>query len=377
MTLEDALIHGIMNPQFPPLPPQRDLAQETEDTLRVLMMLQPEIFASEARWRPEYAVLDALIMQEVLSGRGGLLDYHESTLIPYGIRQTSAIRDADIADLERLGPRATEALLAADPNQQALMEELNRQAMEELRLGGQLSPDEIRDVTQATRAGYSDRGMIRSEEAILDEIMNRSSYQQARQAQRRDFAGQVVGYNRAVTGDPMMAILGRPSDASGTAASVFGMGHRNQTASGMFDPMNPYASSLYAGNQQAATSIYGSQAGLMGSIYGSQAGLYGGILGAQTSQDISRRERDAALMGGGLEFVGNIFCWVAREVYGEDNPQWKRFRLWLFTNAPTWFFRAYMIHGERIAGWLKGKGLVKRMVRRWMDRKVMEVCHAV
>jgi len=32
-----------------------------------------------------------------------------------------------------------------------------------------------------------------------------------------------------------------------------------------------------------------------------------------------------------------VICWVAREVYGADNPRWLEFRTWLLTQAPAWF----------------------------------------
>jgi hypothetical protein len=80
-------------------------------------------------------------------------------------------------------------------------------------------------------------------------------------------------------------------------------------------------------------------------------------------------------LGGTLQGIASIlpflsFCWVAREVYGADNPKWLVFREWMLTQAPKWLRLAYLKHGERIAAWLRGKDVLKSLVRRWMDTKV-------
>lgn len=63
-------------------------------------------------------------------------------------------------------------------------------------------------------------------------------------------------------------------------------------------------------------------------------------------------------------------CWVAREVYGAQNPEWQRFREWLLTRAPAWFRSLYIARGEATAAWLSNKPRAKAVVRRWMDRRI-------
>ena len=63
-------------------------------------------------------------------------------------------------------------------------------------------------------------------------------------------------------------------------------------------------------------------------------------------------------------------CWVAREVYGEDNPKWLLFREWLVSKAPKWFFNLYKDHGEAFAKWVHNKPILKSIIRKWMDNKV-------
>jgi hypothetical protein len=66
------------------------------------------------------------------------------------------------------------------------------------------------------------------------------------------------------------------------------------------------------------------------------------------------------------------FCWVAREVYGADNPRWLRFREWMLTKADAAFRDFYIAHGERIAAYIADKPDVKAEFRSMMDELVPE-----
>lgn len=70
----------------------------------------------------------------------------------------------------------------------------------------------------------------------------------------------------------------------------------------------------------------------------------------------------------GVGSVMSMFCWVAREVYGEDNPQWLVFREWMMWEAPKWFFNLYLTFGERFAKFIKGKPRVKKLIKYFMDK---------
>ena len=70
-----------------------------------------------------------------------------------------------------------------------------------------------------------------------------------------------------------------------------------------------------------------------------------------------------------IEFLKSL-CWVAREVYGENNPRWLLFRHWLTTRAPKWFFNLYAKHGVAAAAWLKRHPMFKPVVRRFMDSRI-------
>ena len=63
-------------------------------------------------------------------------------------------------------------------------------------------------------------------------------------------------------------------------------------------------------------------------------------------------------------------CWVAREVYGVDNPKWLQFREWMLTEAADILRNYYIEYGERIAEWIRNKPRIKAIIRKWMDSKI-------
>lgn len=67
-----------------------------------------------------------------------------------------------------------------------------------------------------------------------------------------------------------------------------------------------------------------------------------------------------------------LLCWVAREVYGAENPRWLMFRHWVITDAPKWFLRLYIKYGEKFAAWISNKPTLKNAIRAFMDRKIQK-----
>jgi hypothetical protein len=83
------------------------------------------------------------------------------------------------------------------------------------------------------------------------------------------------------------------------------------------------------------------------------------------------RASDGGDDGFKLTDKGNdVPCWVAREVYGSDNPRWRMFREWLLADAPAWFRNLYIARGESFAAWISNKPALKAVIRRWMDRRI-------
>jgi hypothetical protein len=75
------------------------------------------------------------------------------------------------------------------------------------------------------------------------------------------------------------------------------------------------------------------------------------------------------VLGAGIEHgFGNLFCWVAREVYGKGDPRWYAFRLWMKYDAPKWLYKLYQKHGESYAKFISNKPALK-----WITKKAMDL----
>jgi len=89
----------------------------------------------------------------------------------------------------------------------------------------------------------------------------------------------------------------------------------------------------------------------------------------ESDEELTEFEMD--VVAGGQDIYGRCGeCWVAREVYGEANPQWLLFRRWLLGDSPSWFRNLYISKGEAFANWLSTHTWLKPMIRRWMDSRI-------
>jgi hypothetical protein len=131
--------------------------------------------------------------------------------------------------------------------------------------------------------------------------------------------------------------------------------------------------------QQAGPQYFNpeSQTG-MGSIYGAYNSQMN-LAGAQAQANAAKQAGKSSMLGslgGGLLGAGGaigsalILCWVAREVYGEENPKWLEFRKWLISNADDNLLDAYIEHGEEFAAFISDKPNLKQLVKTWMDSKI-------
>jgi hypothetical protein len=87
-------------------------------------------------------------------------------------------------------------------------------------------------------------------------------------------------------------------------------------------------------------------------------------------QAAATRSAGKASMWGSIAGGLIALCWVAREVYGENDYRWLIFRDWLTTDAPKWLLNLYTKHGENFAKFISDKPIIKRAVRFAMDRVV-------
>ena len=171
--------------------PQIDLLRAGREALQLQREAVPQQLALAQQYDGQFAANEvgtanarAAAEMAGIAGRGAEFNR--------GLRAASPEIDAATRGVERnlseLGPTDIER-------------EQQRQALEDLRLGGQLSAEEGRSANQAARAAFSARGISRGNPAALAEVLNREQYSNARRDQRRTYASAVDGQsvNRRAT----------------------------------------------------------------------------------------------------------------------------------------------------------------------------------
>jgi len=64
-------------------------------------------------------------------------------------------------------------------------------------------------------------------------------------------------------------------------------------------------------------------------------------------------------------------CWLARAVYGENNPEWKRFREYIYNIAPHWQKEIYIKYAPRLSRYVKKNNLFRTLLKCWMNTKLV------
>ena len=97
-------------------------------------------------------------------------------------------------------------------------------------------------------------------------------------------------------------------------------------------------------------------------------------LGAAPAPQSTTETENQGLFGN-VQAAANLYstlskiCWVAREVYGEDDPKWLQFREWVIGYSPNWFYKAYSKYGENVAKVVAKVPALKLVIRPFMDAK--------
>jgi hypothetical protein len=144
----------------------------------------------------------------------------------------------------------------------------------------------------------------------------------------------------AYAGSQQFSLAGLAGGASGMYADV--------GTSPFLQPESQYMANIRANRIQMETAIASANAARSGGILGGLTSGLGSAVGSKIGTAI-------------------VACWVAREVYGEDDPKWMVFRQWLFTEAPEWLKELYLEEGERFAEFISDKPSLKSVVKMGMD----------
>ena len=338
--------------------------KQMEEALEAQEAVMPRAYALEQYWQPKWDELNLERMNRYLGtdGQPGMLDTYAAMGSRLGTISSdidSAQRARDIGDVSALGPQAYEAMRGWNPQQTELMDELNRQALEQAELGGRMTPDQMRMIQNSVMGQRSNMGWGYNPGDMAQAAMQARGYSDQLQQSRMRQAQLQAGQNQSVYGDPFLQILGR----------------QGQTFSALPQGM----ASAGQGMQSSGPSVFNPESQMAYDLWNTG---YQGRLGAS----IANANNQTAMVGAALGAVGQMggagigaaaMCWVAREIYGETDARWLRFRRWVCLASPGWFYRLYRDHGQQFAGWLRRGGWLQRrlrpIIRRWMDGRIRSV----
>jgi hypothetical protein len=246
------------------------------------------------------------------------------------------------------GQASAAALGSLDPTTRGIYSTFGQQALSDLQAGSSLNAQETTQAQQAARAAGAARGVSFSRQGSDLEILNTYGMGQRRLAQRQGVAQQA--YQMGV-GQQQIGLQGFLNPAF-AASQQYGLSGLTAGASGMYgdvgsspflQPESQYLANIRANRIQMETAIQSANAARSGAIIGGVTQAIGTYAGLKAG------------------------CWVAREVYGNENPEWMVFRQWLFTEAPEWFRDLYLQEGERFAEFISDKPVLKFLVKKAMD----------
>jgi hypothetical protein len=272
-------------------------------------------------------------------------------------------------------------------------------AASDLALGRSLNAEEARNASQAARGAFAARGLGVGSGAAAAEILNRAAASDARYQQR-------LANAQAANQTREQGIQGRQSAALGmlgNTANIYGQGggaYQNAAQLGFGGAnalvnLDPYQRALGTG-VQLGSGILGQTGQMIGNTYNQALGMAGNVSSFNTNMQASMYNsalnNNAAtsaannamwgqIAGSAIGAVGKIgsaaaMCWVAREVYGEENPAWMEFRDWLLTRGSYRRVSRYAANGPRIAEYISTRPGWKALLRKWMDARRAEMASA-
>ena len=295
-----------------------------------------------------------------------------------------------------IGPTTTEQT-------EQLRNTIEQEALNQLRLGSTLGAEERRGYEQAIRGAQTARGNIFGLGPAVQEAAQIGAAGEQRKLARYGAAQQFLGSGEttgaaaardlALRDTLQQARLGAAANFIGGGPSLYNLAQArtgaqqaafqnyvqaNQALPGQFGQAPSTAQPFYqAVDQGIPVNLTNTFANLYGSMADYQANTYGAYTRAKASQP-NAFQNLATLAGGFKDLAGGfgglasagILCWVAREVYGIENPKWLQFREWMLTKASDNLRNFYIKYGARIAKSIRNKPKIKAIIRKWMDSKI-------
>lgn len=281
--------------------------------------------------------------------------------------------------------------------------DLERQVASELAQAGTLPPGLQRAMEQSLRARGAASGNVLGNAAALREALGVSqAIQQSDLARRGQAMGllqsgqsssDVAARNAQQNFQNIMAAAGQRNTATQQGFAGRLTAQQQQEAIGQqqianiqsalgLAPIVSQAAQLGGLQQGAAFSgqpqlLQGMQQAGPGQLL--QLGSQFALQNAEQQFKASQANSPMAIMQGVTSSIGTLakgassmasaglLCHVARLCIPDD---WTSFYFWKELVAPAWFREAYNEHAEAVAGWLKDKPALQRVVARWMRSKI-------
>jgi hypothetical protein len=218
----------------------RNYAQELLATLKAQKKIAPKLFNLEAEYQPKYAGLYLDTVRQ-MAGRQRSITKQQQDIYNQAMGRQRA---QDLATLQGVAPEYVQSFLEAMPGVGNLNLMLTSQAEQELAQGGALTPEQERAIQQSSRAAYAARGTGLTDQAALGEVLNRYNFAQQREAQRRQFAQQVMQQSAALSMPALQRVMGRETADLGYQAGLGAVQQSLSAGPRLFNPESPYAGNL-------------------------------------------------------------------------------------------------------------------------------------
>lgn len=376
----------------------------------------PSILSTTQQNAPQYANLQSGLLS---SSASSLVSSYGSTApalqnIQTGLNSQQASGNQQL--ISQYGGSTISALLAANPQlaqtqtsltnlangginqpgttgvqqaQNSTLGQLAQTAQSQLALGTSISPQEQATVANQVLSNYNSMGRANDPTAIAGLATGLDTYGQqlltSREAASSNAAGLVTQQNTANQSAQATNLQGQLSALGGAGSLAL-----NSQAPAVTSLLTPSQGVTQTQNTtaQAGTSLQNASA-LSGMYNPFNSAAYGPAYSANTQANQINAQTNAGLVSGGLGLLGSAlgsssslssllsgFCWIAREVYGEDNPKWVKARTWMMTRAPNSLFWFYADFGEDIALRLKDLPEDRERIRGHFDQILMEETYA-
>lgn len=216
-------------------PEQRNYQNEMEQTIAAQIKMQPQILAAQQQYAPQYTDLNTSLLKQALQG---------------------SIQTAQ--DTQGAYANAEQQAIMSNP----ILARLQGMAVEDLAMGGDLSAQEQLAADQAVKQRFANRGTLGSNQSLLQQILNRGDYSNARRQQRMSNAQSIYGTTQQGTG-LLQSLVGSSAGSVGQPS---------------INPESAYAADVYNTNYNAQQAKYinskNNQAGLLGGIIGGTTGMF-------------------------------------------------------------------------------------------------------